>query len=99
MLPGGSTAISCSAGPAVLAVTPSYAPAVGGTVLKIGAGYFAAEAPSCGGAWCRLAPLRLACVFNFTAYYNAGDGAGPKWHSQLWLANTTRQVNRNYILL
>ena len=93
MLPGGTAAISCSAGPAVLAVTPSYAAAVGGTVLKIGAGYFAAEAPSCGGAWCRLAPLILACVFNFTAYYNAGDGAGPKWHSQLWLANATRQVN------
>ena len=85
-----SNAISCTAGPAILRITPSLGPYTGGTVLRIAAGYFAQPAASCGGAWCRLAPYRLACVFNYTFFSNTPSG--PMWHSQLWLANTTRQV-------
>jgi hypothetical protein len=84
-------AISCNAGPAILAITPDLAASTGTTVVRIAAGYFALPAPSCGGAWCRLAPYRLACVFNFTFMVNTANG--PQWRSQLWLSNTTRQVS------
>ena len=87
---GSTTAISCNAGPSILTITPDLAAFSGNTVLRIAAGYFAQAAPACGGAWCRIAPFRLACVFNFTIFVNTGNG--PQWRSQLWLSNTTRQV-------